>query len=330
MLTTSEVGATGTEKGSCVKALTLTTIDVNIAVGFVEDYPNHPRQMCVGSIEYRQRGFQSDPRAFATAIPLAFPTLGTPVPQSTPDNNLTTAISNTYFYDAPVCHRENNCFTVADQCEIAPECAEVTADNNSTEDATAYVKVIARPYVNQQTAYHNVGIEKARERTIPGFPEKPIKAANVGPCKTSAFLVPPQVTYALEDGFKEGIPAKIAAPPPTVDRNFPVLRQKGAFCSERVCLLEYQHADAADKTVEINAFYRASGEWKPIWNLCGPTALEFGDFKKLITHQTGNEGWFEAAELPNLPRDKGYPKVSCAKRPATEEAAALVPTIISP
>jgi|HubBroStandDraft_4_1064222.scaffolds.fasta_scaffold00036_3 hypothetical protein len=285
-------------KGHCVKTLKFTTRDLDITVGFVEDYPNHPRQMCVGSIEYDQRGFQDDPRAFATAIPLSFPSLGTPVPQSTPDNNLTTAISNLYFYDAPVCRRENNCFTIADQCKIAPECAEVTADSDSADDtATAYVRIIAKPYVTQQTAYYNVGIEEARERTIPGFNEtEPLVGAKVGTCKTYAFLVPPQVKYAVDDGLKKRSLAEIPKPMPPTDPNFPTFRL--AACSTWVCLLEYQRTENADKTVEVDAFYRASGEWKPIWVLRGPCPLELSELQDLINHHRPNDGWVESPERP--------------------------------
>jgi hypothetical protein len=304
-------------RGSCVDTIKFTGRDFDLIVSLVEDYPNNPNQMCVSSIEYDQRGFQNESDTFLSTMEQLYKNpkwlYGTPAPEHNADADLSSEITRVYFGDAPLCHHENNCFDNADRCLTAPVCVVVRADKAPADATVAayHVEMVAKPYINQQNAFHNADLANATKlrflSTLSSLPSVSLRFDDRKPrCETRAYLVPPLVKSAADELAE--LPPKETpkiTPKETPQGGLDYFkvsvggqRTDRTFCSDYVCLREF---DLASGGVEILGYYLASGTWKPIWALQGPDDLGLEGLRALIEYRTPNDGWSESPETPRPP-----------------------------
>jgi hypothetical protein len=277
--------------GHCFSAIKLTGEDYDLTVNFVEDYPNHPGQMCVASIEYDQLAFHNNGLGFDGGLAFVKVTdqqLGTPLPEFRDDSQLDSEISRRYLYGMTRCYRANNCFTAANKCMMAEQCLEVSAarDNVQGSGPTIYVKVVAFPYEVQQNAYVDAATEDALDGKIHVYPafSAPSPASDQPVCSTAALLVPPLVSGHLD---------KLQTSPDASSREVPLKYIEGAMltaCDPKLCMMEYKRSDH----YEIVTFFKASGQWEEIWRVQGPFELnDLAEIRALLKHQRANDGWNE-------------------------------------
>lgn len=266
-------------KKSCFSEIRLTGQDYDLTVNLIEDYPNNPGKMCVYSVEYDPHNFQNNASAFIDATDRTYG----PAPFKD-DSTLDGEITREYPSPLPTCYRENNCFTPIDQCLVAERCREVSASRTPVRsaDPTTYVRSQAHPYQVQQTAYATIATEAALEQSAHALNAVATPSPAAMPiCSIAAILIPPWVA-----AYADKLPD--VALPRSPD-NLPPHTKVLTANTNRLLIEEYSEASG----FEIITYLRASGEWKVIWRIQGPTALSAGAFKELVARQRGNDGWSE-------------------------------------